>query len=82
MTPHKLICTGGAGSIITALCCFTPILVVALGAFGLSAWLGWIDYVLAPALAAFLGLTVYGLYLRRKAASCQAGSKAHQEQRT
>lgn len=82
MTPNKLICTGGAGSVIAALCCFTPILVVALGALGLSAWLGWADYVLFPALAAFLGLTVHGLYLRREAAaSCDIASAVQQEQR-
>src|SRR3546814_17573703 len=43
MSPNKLICTGGAGSVIVAICCFTPALVVLLGAVGLSAWLGWID---------------------------------------
>lgn len=50
---------GAAGSVITAVCCFTPVLVVLLPAVGLSAWLGWADYVLFPALAVFLGLTVY-----------------------
>ena len=34
------------GSVIAALCCFTPILVIGLGVVGLSAWLGWLDYVL------------------------------------
>lgn len=82
MTPNKFVCTGGAGSVIAALCCFTPLLVVALGALGLSAWLGWIDYVLFPALAAFLALTIYGLYLRRKAtASRDIGSAVRQEKR-
>ena len=47
-----------------ALCCFTPILVVLAGAVGLSAVLGWLDYVLLPALAFFIGLTVYALYRR------------------
>ncbi len=62
MTNKKLLCTGAAGSVITAICCFTPVLVLLLGAVGLSAWLGWIDYVLFPALAAFLGITVYALW--------------------
>lgn len=62
----KLLCTGAGGSIIAALCCFTPILVVLFGAVGLSAWLGWIDYVLFPALAFFLLLTAYALYRQRK----------------
>ena len=46
-----------AGTAVTALCCFTPVLVVLLGAVGLSAWLGWLDYVLLPALIVFAGLT-------------------------
>jgi len=32
--------TGIVGTVIAALCCFTPALVVLLGAVGLSAWLG------------------------------------------
>lgn len=64
--------TGIVGSVIAAICCFTPVLVIALGAIGLSAWLGWIDYVLFPALALFLGLTVYGLWRRHRAATCCA----------
>lgn len=63
---RKLLCTGAGGTIVTALCCFTPILVLLLGAVGLSAWLGWIDYVLFPALGFFLLLTVYALYRQRK----------------
>ena len=33
-----------------AIFCFTPLLVVMLGAVGLSAVTGWLDYVLVPAL--------------------------------
>ena len=62
MTNKQLLCTGGTGTVIAALCCFTPILVIALGAVGLSAWLGWLDYVLLPALAFFIALTGYGFY--------------------
>lgn len=53
--------TGIIGAIIAALCCFTPILVVLLGVVGLSALTGYLDYVLFPALAFFIGLTLYGL---------------------
>lgn len=66
MSEKKLIWSGGVGAIVTAICCFTPALVVLLGVLGLSAWLGWIDYVLFPALAIFLGMTGYGLFLRRR----------------
>lgn len=63
---------GIAGTVIAAICCFTPALVIVLGALGLSAWLGWIDYVLIPALAIFLGLTAYGLRRRQRGAACRA----------
>ena len=52
------------GTIVAALCCFTPFLVVLLGAVGLSALLGWLDYVLLPALAFFLVITGYALWKR------------------
>ena len=59
---------GIIGTIVAAICCFTPALVVLLGALGLSAWLGWLDAVLLPALAIFLAITVYGLWKRKQAA--------------
>jgi mercuric ion transport protein len=59
---------GIIGSVITAICCFTPILVIILGIVGLSAVVGWLDVVLLPALFAFLGITVYALWWRRRSA--------------
>lgn len=70
MKNTMIIKTGVAGSVVVALCCFTPVLVVLLGAVGLSAWLGWLDYVLFPVLAVFLGITVYGLWRRRQGMTC------------
>ncbi len=66
MNNRKILSTGVTGTVIAALCCFTPVLVVLLGAVGLSAWLGWIDYVLFPALALCLGMVGYGLYRLRR----------------
>lgn len=66
MTNNRLLCTGATGSVITAICCFTPALVVLFGALGVSAWLGWIDYVLFPSLAIFILITVYALARRAK----------------
>ncbi|MEI4263481.1 mercury resistance system transport protein MerF [Roseovarius sp. D0-M9] len=63
---RKLLLTGIVGTVLAALCCFTPILVVLLGAVGLSAVLGWIDYVLLPALAFFIALTVYAVCRRQR----------------
>ena len=56
MSNSKLLKTGVVGLVVTALCCFTPILVVLFGALGLSAIIGWLDYTLLPLLAFFLSL--------------------------
>jgi mercuric ion transport protein len=67
VTEKGLLRIGICGTAIAALCCFTPVLVVLLGAVGLSAAKGWLDYVLFPALVLFLGLTVFALWKRRSA---------------
>lgn len=59
MADQRLLKIGVVGTVVTALCCFTPLLVMVLGGLGLSAWVGALDYVLLPALAFFIGLTVY-----------------------
>jgi mercuric ion transport protein len=58
------ITAGLIGSVITMVCCFTPALVVPLSAFGFAAVIGYLDYVLFPALAIFLGLIVYGWWIK------------------
>lgn len=58
--------TGVAGSVLAALCCFTPLLVVGLGALGLSTALAWLDIVLLPLLALFLALTGFALWRGRR----------------
>ncbi|MEM7635355.1 MAG: mercury resistance system transport protein MerF [Pseudomonadota bacterium] len=65
MTNSKLLQVGIIGSAIVALCCFTPVLVVLLGAIGLSALVGVLDYVLLPALAIFVAIAVYALWKRK-----------------
>lgn len=72
MKDRTILKAGIIGSAIVAICCFTPVLVIGLGAVGLSAWLGWTDYVLFPALALFLDITAYGLWRRQRAAACCA----------
>jgi mercuric ion transport protein len=71
MRDRTLVGVGIVGTVVAALCCFTPILVVLLGAVGLSAWLGGVVAV-GTALVVFLGLTAYGLY-RRQRSPAQAG---------
>jgi len=54
------------GTVVAALCCFTPILVILFGVVGLSAFIGLLDYVLFPALAFFLIITGYALWKRQR----------------
>ena len=61
---NRLLKTGIIGTIIAALCCFTPLLVGLLGVVGLSAVVGYLDYVLMPALAVFILITIYALIRR------------------
>ena len=62
----KLIRVGAVGTAIAALGCFTPLLVVLLGAIGLSGVVSWLDYVLVPAMVIFGGVTVYAFIRRRR----------------
>ncbi len=66
----KLLGVGLVGTTIAALCCFTPVLVITFGVVGLSAWVGYLDYVLLPALGFFICLIAYALYRRYKAERC------------
>ena len=65
MNQRKLLQTGIVGTVVLALCCFTPVLVVVFGVVGLSALVGMLDYVLLPALFIFIGITVFALWKRQ-----------------
>ncbi len=64
MNEKKLFRVGSIGTVVAAICCFTPALALLLGFAGLSAIIGWLDYGLFPVLFASLGLIAYALYLR------------------
>lgn len=64
MNDRKLLRAGSIGTVIVAICCFTPALVVLVGFVGLSAVVGWLDYGLFPILFASMGLVAFALYLR------------------
>ncbi len=64
MNDKKLLRTGFWGTAITAVCCFTPALVVLFGFAGLSAFVSWLDYGLFPMLFAAMGVVAYAFYLR------------------
>jgi len=68
--PKNLLRVSVIGTVLVALCCFTPILVVLLGTLGLAALTGYLDYVLLPALVFFIGLTCYAVWRKKKHDAC------------
>jgi mercuric ion transport protein len=56
------------GTLVVALCCFTPLLVITLGVFGLSTVTPYLDYVLLPALLVMIIVVIIS-YLKWKKAS-------------
>jgi mercuric ion transport protein len=70
MTPRGQFYAAVAGTVAVALCCFTPVLVIALAAIGLGALTPYLDVVLFPALTILIIVTwvSYRRYARAKAA--------------
>src|SRR5919109_1111654 len=68
MTSRTRFVAAVAGTLVVALCCFTPILVVMLAALGVAALTPYLDYVLYPSLAVMLLLSwrAYRLYTRER----------------
>ncbi len=71
---NKLLKVGALGTVVAAFCCFTPILVVLLGAVGLSALTGYLDYMLLPAFCIFFIIMIYALVQRQKSSQECCGS--------
>jgi len=65
MTSLQRLKIGIIGSLLAALCCFTPLLVMLLGAVGLAAWIEHVDAILMPSLVFFLLWTAYAFIQRR-----------------
>ncbi|MCP4998569.1 MAG: mercury resistance system transport protein MerF [Hyphomicrobiales bacterium] len=61
----RLLSIGIVGTVVSALCCFTPILVWLLPSIGFSVIIGYLDIVLLPALAIFILVTGYALWRRQ-----------------
>ena len=72
MNERRLMRVGVVGTVVAAICCFTPVLVVLLVAIGLAGVVGLLDYVLFPSLALFLGILVYALWKRRTVRSTRS----------
>lgn len=84
MESKNLLRFGVIGTIIAALCCFTPILVILFTAVGLSWAVGYLDYVLFPALFIFIGIAVYALWRNQAAPTVTESSEkgeAHEQLR-
>jgi len=66
MRDRNLIATGIVGAVVAAICSATPVVVTAVGAAGLTAWLGKVGSVLIPALILCVGLIGYNLYRNQR----------------
>lgn len=54
---------GLTGTVLAALCCFTPVLVWLLVGLGFGGLVAYLDPVLLPLLGLFIALTIFG-YMR------------------
>lgn len=70
---NKTFTTGVIGTLVTILCCATPILNILLGSVGLASITGYLDYVLIPALAIFLTLAIFS-YNKSSKSNCKNDS--------
>ncbi|WP_114287406.1 mercury resistance system transport protein MerF [Candidatus Halocynthiibacter alkanivorans] len=66
MNDKKLLKTGLIGTAVMSVCCFTPLLVVMFGLAGLTAFVGYLDPVLLPALGVFILMTIVALIRRKR----------------
>ena len=61
--PKNQLIASLTGTVIILICCFTPLLVIVFSAIGLSAIVGYLDYVLLPALGIFIALSIFHFYV-------------------
>lgn len=61
------------GTVVVALCCFTPLLILVFSLAGLSVFTPYLDYVLLPALAVLLAVTVVSYQQWKKADAARKG---------
>jgi len=64
--PDRWLEIGTVGAIITAVCCFTPVLVIIFSALGLAVITAWLDIILLPLLAVFFILIGWSLWRRQQ----------------
>ena len=77
MTTRELLRIGITGSVLTGVCCFSPLLVTIFSMLGILTWLKWTDFVLFPMLGGFVVLTIYAIErLRRDYAPSESKSES------
>lgn len=59
---NKFLTVGISGAIISAVCCFTPLLIWVLPAIGLASVMAYLDFVLLPALLIFMVIAAIGFW--------------------
>lgn len=65
------------GTVIVAICCFAPILVITVGVVGLGSLTPYLDYVLFPALAVMFVITY--LSYRKWKKGCDENKNINQQ---
>jgi|UPI00035F1A7C mercuric ion transport protein len=58
MKPKTVLQASISATVLIAVCCATPILAMTLTALGLGALVGYLDYVLLPALAVMIVFSI------------------------
>jgi len=63
---RSLLKTSLIGTILTGLCCFTPVLMLLLEVVGLLSIAVYLDYILLPLFGIFICITLYALIRRQQ----------------
>jgi len=71
LAQNRLLATGIIGFVVSMLGCVTPGLVALLAVLGVSGSMGWLDYILLPAMVIFAALAGYALVCRRRRPASQ-----------
>jgi len=73
MKHKKSLIASFSGTVVVGLFCFTHILVVLLGAVGLSAFAGSLNHILFPVFVIMLAITAFSYYRYRR--HCQSSTR-------
>jgi len=75
LAQNRLLATGIIGFVVSMLGCVTPGLVALLAVLGVSGSMGWLDYILLPAMVIFASLAGYALVCRRRRPASQSATE-------